>query len=475
LGVNGRVLTHIGHVHLVGIGGIGMSGVAELLVNLGYEVTGSDVSLSPVTSRLESLGVKCAEGHDAKHVVGAELVVVSTAVPTDNPERVAAVSLGVPIVSRGAMLAELTSLKRTVAVVGSHGKTTTTAMAAVVLAAAGLDPTAVIGGRLSTFGSNTRFGRGDFMVVEGDESDRSFLRLSPEIAVLTNIDDEHLEAYDGMADLEGAFLAFAQRTAIRGCVVACVDDPRLRRVVSQIEGRVVTYGIDDASAHVRATDIQCDPDRSRFRVLLSGSHHDTEAIHVSVASPGRHNVENALAAVAVGIELQVPRDTLALALSGFSGVDRRFQVCGEVDGVVVIDDYAHHPTEIVAVMATLRLRTIGRLRVVFQPHRYSRISRLLDRFGEALSAADELILTEVYAAGEVPIPGANADAVEQAVARFGRVPVRRVTTLDEVVTLVTRDAQPGDVVVTLGAGSIGAVPLRIVDALRARRQRMTTH
>ena len=452
-----------------------MSGIAELLVNLGYEVTGSDLSLSPITSRLESLGVKCAEGHDAGHVAGAELVVVSTAVPTDNPERVAAAELGVPIVSRGAMLAELTSLKRTVAVVGSHGKTTTTAMVAVVLEAAGLDPTAVIGGRLSTFGSNARLGRGDFMVVEGDESDRSFLRLAPEIAVLTNIDDEHLEAYDGMADLEAAFLAFAQRTALRGCVVACADDPRLRRVVSQVEGRVVTYGIDDVSAHVRATDIQLKPARSHFRALVSGSHHDAEVVHVSVASPGRHNVENALAAVAVGTELQVPRDTLALALAGFSGADRRFQVCGEVDGVVVIDDYAHHPTEITAVLATARLRTPGRLRVVFQPHRYSRTFRLLDRFGEALAAADELILTEVYAASEAPIHGANAEAIEQAVARFGRVPVQRVTTLDEVVGVITRDAQPGDVVVTLGAGSIGTVPSRIVDALRARRPRRTLH
>ena len=452
-----------------------MSGIAELLVNLGYTVTGSDLSLSPITSRLESLGAECAEGHDARHVAGAELVVVSAAVPIDNPERVAAAELGIPIISRGAMLAELTSLKRTVAVVGSHGKTTTTAMVAVILEAAGLDPTAVIGGRLSTFGSNARLGHGDFMVVEGDESDRSFLRLAPEIAVLTNIDDEHLEAYDGMSDLEAAFFAFAQRTAERGCVVACADDPRLRRVVSQIEGRVVTYGIDDASAHVRATDIQLESTRSRFRALVSGDHSDTEAVDVSVASPGRHNIENALAAVAVGVELRVPRDTLASALAGFSGADRRFQVCGEVDGVVVIDDYAHHPTEIAAVLATARLRTPGRLRVVFQPHRYSRTLRLLDRFGEALAAADELILTEVYAASEVPIPGATAEAVAQAVARFGRVPVRRVTTLDEVVETVTRDAQPGDVVVTLGAGSIGTVPSRIVDALRARRPGRTLH
>jgi len=471
--VNERVLTRARHIHLVGIGGIGMSGIAELLINLGFDVTGSDLSLSPITSRLQSLGASCSEGHHAQHVAGAELVVVSTAVPMDNPERVAAANLGIPIVSRGAMLAELTSLRRTVAVVGSHGKTTTTAMVAVVLEAAGLDPTAVIGGRLSTFGSNARLGRSDFMVVEGDESDRSFLELEPEIAILTNIDDEHLEAYDGIADLEAAFLEFAQRSAKRGCVVACGDDPRLRRVISQVEGRVVTYGIDDESAHVRALDIQLEPTRSRFSARVSGDRLDPDVFDVSVASPGRHNVENALAAVAVGTELQVPRDTLALALAGFSGADRRFQVCGEVDGVVVIDDYAHHPTEIAAVLTTARLRTTGRLRVIFQPHRYSRTLRLLERFGEALAASDELFLTDVYAASETPIPGATADAMAQAVARFGSVPVRRVNTLDDAVEAVTRDAEPGDVVVTLGAGSIGTVPSRIVDTLRARRPRRT--
>ena len=446
-----------------------MSGIAELLVNLGYEVTGSDLLSSPITSRLASLGVRFAQGHDARHVAGAELVVASTAVPVDNPERVAAAELGIPVVSRGAMLAAMTRLKRTVAVVGSHGKTTTTAMVAVVLEAAELDPTAVIGGRLSTFGSNARLGRGDFMVVEADESDRSFLRLAPEIAVLTNIDDEHLDAYDGMADLEASFLVFAQRTAQRGCVVACVDDPRLRGVVSQVEGRVVTYGIDEPSADVRASEIQLEPSRSRFRAVLAAD--GADAVDVTVASPGRHNVENALAAIAVGTELTVPHTTLAHALAGFSGADRRFQVCGEIDGVVVIDDYAHHPTEIAAVLATARLRTPGRLRIVFQPHRYSRTLRLLDRFGEVLAAADELILTRVYAASESPIAGATSEAVAQAVARFGNIPVRRVTTLAEAVEIVTRDARPGDVVVTLGAGSIGTVPSRIVDALRARRPR----
>ena len=459
------------HVHLVGIGGIGMSGIAELLVTLGYEVTGSDLRLSPITSRLESLGVRCVEGHDAGHVTGADLVVVSTAVPAENPERVAAAGVGIPVIARGSMLAELTSLKRTVAVVGSHGKTTTTAMVAVVLEAAGLDPTAVIGGRVSTFGSNARLGGGDFMVVEADESDRSFLRLAPEIAVLTNIDDEHLEAYDGMADLEASFLVFAQRTAQRGCVVACADDPRLRRLVSQVEGRVVTYGIDEPSADVRASDVQLEPSRSCFQARVSGDSRNVGVIDVSLASPGRHNVENALAAVAVGAELAIPRNTLAGALATFSGADRRFQVYGEVDGVVVIDDYAHHPTEIAAVLATAKLRAPRRLRVVFQPHRYSRTLRLLDRFGEALAAADELILTEVYAASEAPIPGATADALAQVVTRVGRIPVRRVTTLDEVVAVVAEDAQPGDLVVTLGAGSIGTVPPRIVDALRARRPR----
>ena len=362
------------------------------------------------------------------------------------------------------MLAELAAQKRTIAVVGSHGKTTTTAMVALVLETAGLDPTAVIGGRVSAFGSNARLGSGALMVVEADESDRSFLKLSPEIAVLTNIDDEHLDAYDGIADLEASFLEFSRRTAGDGCLVACIDDSRVRRVVTQVPGRVVSYAIDDESADLRPSFVELGATGSRFSVVCPTG----ESLDIELTEPGRHNVQNALAAIGVAVALEVPTDAVATALSSFAGADRRFQVCGEVDGVLVIDDYAHHPTEIAAVIDTARLRAPGRLRVVFQPHRYSRTLRLLGRFAEVLGGADELILTEVYPASETPIPGASAEALTEAVQQRSDVPIRRVRSLDEAVDVVVQDARPGDVVLTLGAGSIGTVAARIVVALGRR-------
>ncbi len=448
-----------------------MSGIAELLVNLGYDVSGSDLLASPITHRLQSLGVRFTQGHDSHNVAGADLVVVSTAVPTVNPEREAATLLGTPVVSRGAMLAELAGLKRAIVVVGSHGKTTTTAMATVALSAGGLDPTAVIGGRLSVLGSNARLGAGDLMVVEADESDRSFLQLSPEITVLTNIDDEHLEAYDGMDDLEASFLAFARRTPPHGWFIACVDDVRVRRIVSQIPERVVTYGLDDPTAEVSARDVELGPSASRFRVVVAGENESDPSAEVALGVPGRHNVQNALAAFAIARKLGVPHDVVARAFEGFTGADRRLQFYGEVDGVAVVDDYAHHPTEIAAALATARLRQPRRLRVVFQPHRYSRTLRLLDRFGEALAAADELVLTQVYAASETPIPGATSEALAEAVTRVSNVPIRLATSLDEAVEIVTHDVQPGDLIVTLGAGSIATVPPRVVSVLRDRARR----
>lgn len=455
-------------MHLVGVGGAGMSGIAELLVRLGYVVTGSDLSSSLVTERLESLGVHCKQGHDGRYVSAADLVVVSTAIPADNPEKLAAAEKGIPTVSRGVMLAELTSLKRTVAVVGSHGKTTTTAMVTVVLENAGLDPTAIIGGRVSSLGSNIRFGGGDFMVVEADESDRSFMELSPEMAVFTNIDDEHLDAYSSINDLEKSFETFAQSVAERGCIFGCVDDFRLRTVLSRVEGRIVTYGIDETSADIRAVDVKLKPSRSDFRVVINRDDVKVDDISISTASPGRHNVENTLAAIAVGSELMVPHACLSTALRTFSGAERRLQIFGEVSGIVVIDDYAHHPTEIEAVFETVRLRAPRRLRVVFQPHRYSRTRRLLDRFGKVLAKADEVILTEVYAANEVPISGATSVDIARAIAKYGNVPVSLAKTFDAAVEIVTRDARPGDVVVTLGAGSIGVLPPRITEVLQTR-------
>ena len=448
-----------------------MSGIAELLVNLGYEVSGSDLSASSTTRRLQGLGIRFTEGHDVRHVTGADLVVVSTAVPRENPEREAATARGVPVVSRGAMLAELAGLKRAVAVVGSHGKTTTTAMVTMALAAGGLDPTAVIGGRLSVLGSNARLGQSDIMVVEADESDRSFLQLSPEIAVLTNIDDEHLEAYAGMDELEASFLAFAQQIPPDGWFVACVDDSRVRRVAAQTPRRVVTYGLTGHIADVRAREVALGPAASRFRVVVGGENDPESSVEVALAVPGRHNVQNALAAFAVALKLGVRPDVVAQALAGFTGADRRLEFLGEVGGVSVVDDYAHHPTEIAAVMEAVRLRQPRRLRVVFQPHRYTRTLRLLDRFAEALSAADELLLTPVYAASEAPIPGSTAGALAQAVSRVSNTPVKIAASLDEAVAIATDEARAGDLIVTLGAGSIAAVPSRIVSVLRDRAER----
>ena len=448
-----------------------MSGIAELLVHLGCRVSGSDLRRSSVTDRLERLGVRFHDRHEPRHVEGADVVVFSTAVPDDNPERLAAAQGGIPIMPRGEMLAQLAGSKRGVAVAGSHGKTTTAAMAALVLVAAGLDPTVVIGGTLRAFDSGVRAGQGPLMVVEADESDRSFLRLSPEVAVLTNLDEEHLDAYAGMADLEDAFMRFAALVPAGGCIAACADDPGLRRLLPRVQAAaarrgvdVRTYGTADADAGVTAQHTALDGTGSTSRVRIAGRE-DAE-VDLRLAVPGIHNLRNALAAVAVGTHFDVPPRAAADALAHFRGAERRLQTHGEVGGVTVIDDYGHHPTEIEAVLEAVRLRAPARVHVVFQPHRYSRTIRLLERFGAALATADNVLLAEVYGAGEAPIPGATADAVATAVRRASRTPVRVVGSLDLIPALVAAEARAGDVVVTLGAGSIAAVPARILEALR---------
>ncbi len=445
-----------------------MSGLAEVLVGLGHVVSGSDLRRSRVTERLRRLGVRCHAGHDARHVDGADLVVVSAAVPLDNPEWRAAVRAGIPVVGRGAMLARLAATRRTVAVAGSHGKTTTTAMVAVVLEAAGLDPTAVVGGTVSAFGGNARVGRGQFMVVEADESDRSFLELAPEIAVMTNLDEEHLDAYGDIEQLERAFVDFASRVPPGGCVVACADDERLRRLLPGTPAPMMTYGLDDPTANLFAVETDRGPAGSRARIRVRIPAHAETEVELELGVPGRHNVRNALAAIAVATRLGVSPAAATAAMARFRGAERRLQVCGEAGGVVVIDDYAHHPTEIEAVLDTVRLRAPGRVRVVFQPHRYSRTIGLLDRFGAALAVADEVVLTAVYAAGEAPLPGATAEAVAEAVRRRASLPVTVIAALDDVPGHVAATSRPGDVVLTLGAGSIAAVPRRILEALRDR-------
>ena len=447
-----------------------MSAIAELLVHLGCAVSGSDLRRTAVTDRLSRLGVRIADRHAAHHVEGADVVVFSSAVPADNPERQAAARGGMTLLPRGEMLAQLAGGKRGVAVAGSHGKTTTAAMAAMVLLAGGLDPTVVVGGTLRAFEGGARLGRGELMVVEADESDRSFLRLAPEVAVLTNLDEEHLDAYAGMADLEDAFVRFAERTPAGGCIVACSDDPGLRLLLPRLRDGAAPRGVDvltcgtgGPGARLHAHDVELHASGSACRVGIAGA--AAAEFELRLAVPGRHNLQNALAAVAVGLHFGVPPAAAAAALAGYEAAERRLQRHGSVAGVTVVDDYGHHPTEIEAVLETVRLAAPARVRVVFQPHRYSRTIRLLERFGAAFAAADDVIVAAVYGAGEPPLPGATAAAVAAAIGRVSGTPARVVEALDAIPDLVAAEARAGDVVVTLGAGSIAALPGRIVAAL----------
>jgi UDP-N-acetylmuramate--alanine ligase len=458
-------------VHFIGIGGIGMSGIAELLANLGYVVSGSDEQRSPITDRLATLGVRVAVGHDAVNVGDAEVAVVSSAVRPTNPEVREAVRRQIPVIPRAEMLAELMRLRYAIAVAGAHGKTTTTSMIAVALERAGLDPTVVIGGRLSAFGSNARLGKGELMVAEADESDRSFLKLFPTIAVITNIDHEHLENYGGFEDLQQAFVDFANKVPFYGAVVVCADDANLAAVLPRMTRRVTTYGLDAPDADVTATDIALSPFASsatvRWRARRTGEAAATPVTLGTLALqvPGRHNLQNALAAVAVGMELGLPFDRIAAGLHEFRGAERRFEVHGEPNGVLVVDDYGHHPTEIAAVLAAAR-QLNRRIVVAFQPHRYSRTSALMAAFGPALAGADHIVLADIYSAGEDPIPGVTIDALAAAIRRDVKAPVDVVPRLEDVVPALVRVARAGDVVITLGAGSIGTVPDRLVDALK---------
>jgi UDP-N-acetylmuramate--alanine ligase len=471
------VLGKTRHVHFVGIGGIGMSGIAELLANLGYVVSGSDEKQSATTDRLATLGIRISLGHDAGHVGEADVVVISSAVRSTNPEVVEAGRRQVPVIPRAEMLAELMRLRFAIAVAGAHGKTTTTSMIALALERAGLDPTAVIGGRLSAFGSNARLGRGELMVAEADESDRSFLKLFPAIAVITNIDHEHLENYGGFEDLQQAFVDFANKVPFYGAVVACLDDANLAAVLPRMTRRVTTYGLDAADADLTASDVTLGPlsatatvkRRARGAVgsPKEGDRRRAQATlgTLTLAVPGRHNLLNALAAVAVGLELGLSFDRVAAGLKDFRGAERRFDVRGEPNGILVVDDYGHHPTEIAAVIAAAR--TFGRRIVVaFQPHRFSRTSSLMDAFGPALAGADHVVLTDIYPAGEDPIPGVTLETLGAAVRGSVQVPVDLVPRLEDVVPAIVRVARSGDLVITLGAGSIGTVPDRLVEALK---------
>jgi UDP-N-acetylmuramate--alanine ligase len=459
------VFRKIQHVHFVGIGGSGMSGIAEVLLNLGYTVSGSDLRRSGVTDRLAGLGARFFLGHRAENVAGAQVVVASTAVRADNPEIVEARHAGTPVIPRAEMLAELMRLKYGVAVAGSHGKTTTTSMVALVLDKGGLDPTVVLGGRLGVLGSGARLGKGDFMVAEADESDRSFLKLSPTIAVVTNIDREHLDAYRDLADIQDAFVGFINKVPFYGAAVLCLDDAPVQDVLPRVERRVITYGLS-AQAHVSAREVKVGPTHSSYVAMRGG-----EALGaLTLPVPGAHNVLNSLAALAVGLDLGIGFEAVKSGIEAFTGVDRRFQVRGEAGGVTVIDDYGHHPTEIRATLETLRTRAGSRRTVVlFQPHRYTRTQALWDEFCRAFLQADVVLLADIYGASEEAIPGVTSEALASAMADKGHRGVVYAGDVKAATERLLGEARTGDVVLTLGAGNVWTAGEELLRRLSADR------
>jgi len=451
------------HIHFVGIGGSGMSGIAEVLLNLGYEVSGSDVTESAVTRRLAGLGARMASTHAAAQVNGADAVVISSAIAASNPEVTAARAKRIPVVPRALMLAELMRLKRGIAIAGTHGKTTATSLVASVLAEGGLDPTFVIGGRLTAAGSNARLGSGEFMVVEADESDASFLHLQPVIAVVTNIDADHMDTYaHDFARLKQSFVQFLQNLPFYGSAILCVDDPNVREILPFVSKPLLTYGFAP-DAMVRAERVVHADGAMQFSV----SRDQRTALAVTLNLPGRHNVQNALAAIAVATELAIPDAAILKALAEFSGVGRRFQRHGEIalpvgGAFTLIDDYGHHPAETAATLDAVRGAFPGRrLVLAFQPHRYTRTRDLFEDFVQVLSGADALLLAEVYAAGEAPIVAADGRSLARAVRVAGRVEPVFVERIDALAAAILRVARDGDVVVTMGAGSIGTVPAQL--------------
>ncbi|HTZ98613.1 MAG TPA: UDP-N-acetylmuramate--L-alanine ligase [Terriglobales bacterium] len=455
----------IQRVHFVGIGGIGMSGIAEVMINLGYKVSGSDLKGSAITQRLSSQGATIFEGHSAENIAGAEVVVTSSAIAAENPEVAAARDAHVPVIPRAEMLAELMRLKYGIAVAGMHGKTTTTSMVAAVLAGGGLDPTVVVGGRVDAMGSNARLGKSHYLVAEADESDRSFLKLSPILAVVTNIDREHMDCYRNMRDVKRTFLEFMDRVPFYGMIVACQDDPILRRLLPEVRRRLITYGTRrgsdfhiDIGKPARATDGQPE---SRFQVRFKQA--DLGEFHLHV--PGAHNVLNATAAIAVGIGLDIELDHIRAALENFRGVDRRFQLRGKAGGVSVIDDYGHHPTEIRATLAAARECGFNKVHVVFQPHRYTRTRDLMEEFAGCFGDADTLFILDIYAASEPPIEGISGEALARHIKDAGGHAAQYVASLPEAVEAVADVAKSGEMVLTLGAGSVSQLGPLILEKL----------
>jgi UDP-N-acetylmuramate--alanine ligase len=459
----------IQRVHFVGIGGIGMSGIAEVLLNLGYKVSGSDLKSSPVTQRLTSLGATIFEGHAAENVQGAEVVVTSSAVAADNSEVAEARILHVPVIPRAEMLAELMRLKYGIAIAGMHGKTTTTSMVAAVLAAGGLDPTVVVGGRVDAMGSNARLGKSQYLVAEADESDRSFLKLSPILSVVTNIDREHMDCYRNMRDVKKTFLEFMDRVPFYGIVVACNDDPILRKLLPEVQRRTMTYGTRKGSDFlIKPGTVEQQPGEHRplshFHVSYRGKDLDDFTLQV----PGAHNFLNATAAIAVGIGLDIPVESIRGAMESFRGVDRRFQLRGKVAGISVIDDYGHHPTEIKATLAAAKQCGFHGIHVIFQPHRYTRTQTLMNEFTRAFQDASSINVLDIYAASEKPIEGVSGEVLATRIKEETGQNVRYVRSPAEAAEIVSREAQEGDMILTLGAGSVSQLGPAILEKLEER-------
>jgi len=455
---------HVKRIHFIGIGGIGMSGIAEVLCNLKFVVSGSDLKKSKNTDRLEAMGLKIYEGHAAENVGDAQVVVYSSAVRPDNPEVMLAKEKGIPVIPRAEMLAELMTLKPyAVAISGTHGKTSTTSMVATILGHAGVDPTTVVGGVVDTLGSNAKLGASEWFVTEADESDRSFLMLYPTIAVVTNIDKEHMESYKGMEDVVQCFTDFVNKVPFYGAAIICLDDPNVQLIIPNIRRRRVTYGLT-AQADVSAHDIRYNDSFGSAFTVWRGPEPLGE---IALPVPGKHNVYNALAATAVALELDVPFDKIAEAFAGFKNANRRFQFKGDVNGVIVVDDYGHHPTEILATLSAAKNSSGGRRTVVvFQPHRYSRTQELMDEFALAFNNADVLYVLDIYAASEAPIEGITAEVLTENIRRFGHKNATYIGDIDTAAARVSKELLEGDLVITLGAGSVTRLSEEILEELK---------
>ena len=458
-------------IHLVGIGGIGMSGIAEVLLTLGYSVSGSDTKLSSITERLQNFGATIHEGHKGANVEGAHVVVTSSAIRSDNPEVLEAHKKKIPVIPRAEMLAELMRLKYGIAVAGAHGKTTTTSMVASVLAAAHLDPTFVVGGRVNQAGTTARLGKGEFFVVEADESDRSFLLLAPVVAVVTTIDREHLDQYSSLEDIQDAFVQFVNRVPFYGAAILCLDEPNVQAIIPNIKRPIITYGTS-TQADLIISDVKLDGFTSEFRLTYKG---DDLGLFQLLHPPGMHNVRNAAAAAAVALYLNVPAELIRDGLAKFSGVGRRFDIKGAVNGITVIDDYGHHPAEIRATLDAARLCKFNRLLVLFQPHRYTRTQHLWDDFCRAFNQADVLVLADIYAASEPPIPGVTSEALANAIREAGHKNVLYFRSMQDGIEHLLREARSGDAILTIGAGNVSRASSEIMVLLGAEDLKPHAH